>query len=93
MLTASYYKELEQFLITNYEVDLSTVISILPRNYQLTNTALELFTNEGSSLYIDFDTAEDRLAFFTCIQHTVSPSLLKYNSYFRNNIEIQSLRD
>ena len=81
MLTASYYKELEQFLITNYEVDLSTVISVLPRNYQLTNTALELFTNEGSSLYIDFDTAEDRLAFFTCLQHTVSPSLLKYISY------------
>lgn len=77
MITATYYKELEHYLIHNYEVDLSTVISVLPRNYQLTNTALEVFTSEGSSYYLDFESVEDRLAFFSCIQQCVPPSLLK----------------
>ena len=80
-MTSSYYKELESFLLHNIEVDLSTVLSVLPRNYQLTNTALEIFIQDGHSFYLDFESNEDRLGFFTCIQQCIPPSLQKYTSY------------
>ena len=72
--------EIQDRLLHSLEVPLASLRAVLPRNHLLGHKALELFFADGSSLYLDFASSDDRKQFFEKLRVLVPPSLQKSES-------------
>ena len=72
-----HVQAIQERLLQVAHYDLTTLVSVLPRNHLLEDRALEFFFRDGTSLYIDFHSKEDRKTFFEVLRGFVTPPLQK----------------